>query len=99
MISRHWKGVARRERADDYVRHLQEQTFPAIRPLPGFVAAAILRRDVPKGVEFLVLTQWSSLAAIRAFAGDDVEAAVVPDAVQRMMVEYERRVQHYEVLA
>ena len=60
--------------------------------------ASILRRNVERGVEFLVVTQWQSLDAIRRFAGNDVESAVVPDEVQQMMIEYDRRVRHYEVL-
>ena len=99
MISRHWCGIVRRELANTYVEHLQTETFPTIRTLRGFVSASILRRDVPQGVEFLVVTQWASLDAIRAFAGDDVETAVVPQKAQDLMVEYDRRVRHYEVVA
>lgn len=97
MISRHWTGLSKPECADHYVEHLQRDTFPAIRRLAGFKTASILRRTVPEGVEFLIVTNWESLDAIRAFAGDDVEAAVVPDAVQRMMVRYDRTVRHFEV--
>jgi hypothetical protein len=60
--------------------------------------ASILRRDLPQGVEFLVVTVWKSLDAIRSFAGSDVESAVVPDKVQKMMIEYDRRARHYEVV-
>ena len=99
MISRHWRGLARRDAAAAYVEHLQTETFPAIRALPGYLGAHILQRDVPEGVEFLVVTEWQSLDAIRAFAGDDVETAVVPAKVQAMMVDYDRVVRHYEVTA
>jgi heme-degrading monooxygenase HmoA len=98
MISRHWTGLAKPEHADAYVAHLQRDTFPAIRKLSGFVTASILRRTVPDGVEFLIVTNWESLDAIRAFAGGDVEVAVVPDAVKRMMVRYDRIVRHFEVV-
>jgi heme-degrading monooxygenase HmoA len=97
MISRHWRGLCRRERADEYVEHLRCETFPALEQIPGFVAASILRRAVPAGVEFLIVTQWQSLEAIRAFAGAAAEAAVVPAKVQQMMVEYDREARHYEV--
>ena len=97
MISRQWTGLARPDCADAYVEHLQRETFPAIRRLPGFVSASILRRPVPQGVEFLIVTTWDSLDAIRALAGDDVERAVVPEAVQAMMIQYDRTVRHFEV--
>ncbi len=47
MISRQWKGIARREDAERYVDHLKGDTFPKLASLPGFVRASILRRDVP----------------------------------------------------
>ena len=98
MTSRHWRGLAKVEHADAYVAHLQADTFPAIRQLPGFVSASILRRPVSDGIEFLIVTNWTSVDAIRAFAGDDVETAVVPQMVQDMMVDYDRRVRHWEVV-
>lgn len=98
MISRHWRGLARAAYAEDYVRHLRDETFPAIARLPGFVGASILRRDLPDGVEFLVVTRWDSLDSIRAFAGDDINVAVVPRHVQDMMADFDRTVSHYEVV-
>lgn len=97
MISRHWKGIARPEFADRYVDHLEQVTFPQLTSLPGFIRATILRRDVAAGTEFLVVTQWDSLSSIVAFAGADVATAVVPLAVQAMMVDYDRSVVHYEI--
>ena len=98
MISRQWRGLAKRARAADYVEHLRTETFPQIAKLPGFVAASILRRDVKEGVEFLIVTQWASIEAIRAFAGAQEDVAVVPAKVHEMMIEYDRTVRHYEVL-
>src|SRR5204862_2409494 len=68
MISRQWRGLARREEAAAYQAHLQAETFPAIRQIEGFIDAAILKRAVANGVEFLVVTHWESLAAIARFA-------------------------------
>ena len=98
MIARHWRGLAKREHAQAYVEHLRSDTFAQLARLAGFVDASILRRDVGRGVEFLIVTRWKSAAAIRAFAGSDAEVAVVPPGVQRMMVEYDERARHYEVV-
>ncbi len=99
MISRHWTGIARRDCAVRYVAHLEEETFPSLASLAGFVHATILKREVNAGTEFRVITVWESEQSIRAFAGADVEAAVVPDKAEAMMVEYDRRAVHYEVVA
>jgi heme-degrading monooxygenase HmoA len=99
MISRHWTGIAKRDQVDRYVEHLESDTFPRLGALPGFVRATILRRERAEGIEFRVVTLWESLSSIRAFAGSDVEAAVVPTHVKTMMVDYDRRATHYEVVA
>ena len=97
MISRHWKGIAKHEDADRYDAHLKSDTFPTLASLSGFVRATILRREVARGIEFQVVTVWSSLQAIEAFAGADIEKAVVPPVAQAMMVEFDRRAVHYEI--
>jgi heme-degrading monooxygenase HmoA len=98
VISRQWRGLAQPNQAQNYVKHLRTVTFPALRELPGFVSASILSRRVGDGIEFLVVTQWDSLDAITRFAGADPDAAVVPAEVAAMMIEYDRRVRHFEVV-
>src|SRR5262249_20214401 len=97
MISRHWKGVAKPGHAAAYIHHLKNDTFPALTSIPGFVQASILTRELETGTEFQIVTIWDSLAAIRAFAGEQVEHAVVPEVVQAMMSSYDRHVVHYEI--
>jgi heme-degrading monooxygenase HmoA len=97
MISRHWKGVARPGYAEAYVQHLRHDTFPGLARIPGFVRATILRRVVDEGTEFKIVTVWESLTAIKAFAGEDPEIAVVPPDVRAMLSTYDERVVHYEI--
>ena len=99
MISRQWRGLCKPEHAGAYVEHLQTETFPAVTRISGFVSASILRRETDRGVEFLIVTQWTTIEAIREFAGAEAETAVVPPKVQGMMVEYDHLVRHYEVIA
>jgi len=98
MIARHWRGVAKSEAANAYIEHLRDETFPALARLAGFIDASILRREITHGTEFLVVTTWASLESIRAFAGADIDAAVVPALVQDMMIEYDRLARHYHVV-
>lgn len=97
MISRHWKGVAKPGYAESYVQHLRHDTFPGLARIPGFVRASILRRTVASGTEFHIVTVWESLTAIKAFAGEDPEIAVVPAAAREMLCSYDERVVHYEI--
>jgi heme-degrading monooxygenase HmoA len=90
--------LAKPSEAQKYIEHLRAETFPALKKISGFVDASILRRTVPGGVEFVIVTRWSSMAAIANFAGSDPERAVVPPEVVRMMVEYDERARHFELL-
>jgi heme-degrading monooxygenase HmoA len=97
MIERHWKGVAKREKAKEYVEHLQNDTFKQLTNINGFISAKILERDLDKGIEFLIITVWESVDAIKQFSGSNIEMAVVPEQVHEMMLTYGNTVQHYKI--
>lgn len=97
MISRHWTCLTRADAADSYERHLRNEIFPGMREIPGFRSATVLRKDREEGTAFRIVTEWESLEAVRAFAGDPVERAVVPEEAQRLMIRFDDRVTHYEV--
>jgi len=97
-VARQWKGVVKPGMEGEYIRHLRGETLPALRQLAGFDTVTIMRRDVEGGVEFQVTTYWRSLDAIKAFAGDDITRAVVPPAARALMVRYDERAMHYDIV-
>jgi heme-degrading monooxygenase HmoA len=97
VIARTWNGTARPDRADAYVEHLREKTFPQLRTIPGHRAAYLLRRDRGDIVEFTVITLWESLDAIRGFSGSDPEKAVVPPSAQALLATFDDRAVHWDV--
>ena len=97
MISRHWTCVLHADAAEAYERHLRDETFVGVREIPGFRSASILRRETPEGMAYRIVTEWDSMDAIRAFAGYDAEAAVVPEKVRPWMLRFDERVVHWEV--
>jgi heme-degrading monooxygenase HmoA len=63
-----------------------------------FLGWQLLRRSVSADVvRYVVQTRWRDLDAVRAFAGDDLEVAVVPRAAQALLTRYDQHVEHYEV--
>jgi ATP-dependent Clp protease ATP-binding subunit ClpA len=97
-VARQWKGIVKPGQASAYIAHLQLETRPSLRRTPGFVHATIMHRDVEDGTEFVVTTYWRSLDSIKAFAGEDVTRAVVPPAAQALMVRYDDRAVHYDIV-
>jgi heme-degrading monooxygenase HmoA len=98
MIVREWRGRAELDKADAYPRHFRERVAPELRKIPGFIGAELLHRRAEDGVEFVVLTRWRSMEALRAFAGDDIDKAVVePDAAAALFA-FEKTALHYEAI-
>ena len=55
-------------------------------------------RRLDERIEFLVLTRWQSIEAIRGFAGSDISKAVVEPAAAAALLDFDASVQHYEVI-
>lgn len=98
MIIREWRGRTGRERVAEYARHFRSSVVPQLREVRGFLGAFLSERRRGDQVEFLVLTRWTSMDAIRAFAGSDPERAVVEPGAAAALTDYDETVQHYEVL-
>jgi heme-degrading monooxygenase HmoA len=98
MVIREWRGRADRARADAYPRHFRDDVLPELGGIPGFLGAHLARRDLDGKLEFIVLTRWRSIGAIRAFAGADIEHAVVEPGAVAALTDFDARVRHYEVI-
>jgi heme-degrading monooxygenase HmoA len=99
MISRIWRGWTTRQNADAYELLLKAEIFTGIidRGISGFQGIDLLRRDVAEGVEFVTIMWFDSLLAVRTFAGEDYERAVVPSAARQLLLRFDERSAHYEV--
>jgi heme-degrading monooxygenase HmoA len=97
VILRIWRGHALAANASAYFHHVTGHVFPGLTKLPGHRGASVLRREADGGVEFVVITRWESLEAVRAFAGDDLDVAVVEPAARALLSEFDPFVRHYEL--
>src|SRR5262249_31259933 len=97
MILRLWKGRTLPESADAYYTHVTRTVFQTLTSIKGFRRGRVLCRRIDGQVEFLVITEWTSLDAIRAFAGDQLDQAVVEPAAQAVLIDYSQ-VAHFEVV-
>ena len=99
MIIRIWHGWTTPENADTYEALLKEEIFVGIenRHIAGFHGIQLLRRADVAEVEFVTIMRFDSLAAIREFAGEDYEVAVVPPKAQAVLARFDDRSQHYDL--
>jgi heme-degrading monooxygenase HmoA len=99
VILRIWTAFAASHAdAVAYGRHLDTLVFPRLTEIEGHVGAYLAQRLNGDGVAVLVLTIWQSMEAIRAFAGDDPDVAVVEPEARRLLARVDDHVMHYEVL-
>jgi len=98
MITRLWRGWTTSDNAGAYEDLLRREIFPHIegREIDGYIDVRLLRRDLDDEVEFLTILRFHSLDAVRRFAGDDYEVAVVPPAAQELLSRFDERSAHYE---
>jgi len=101
MISRIWHGWTTPENADAYEELLKSEIFGGIaaREITGYRGIDLLRRDTGSEIEFVTIMWFESLEAVRAFAGEDYEVAVVPPKARVLLSRFDARSQHYEVKA
>ncbi len=99
MISRIWHGYTSPENADAYEALLKEEIFVGIsgRQIKGYQGIQLLRRSLGNEVEFITEMWFDSLEAVREFAGEDYEVAVVPPKARAILAHFDPRSQHYEI--
>ena len=97
-IARIWRGVVRSGDGDEYAGYIEETGFAAYATTPGNRGSWMLRRDDGDLTEFITFSLWDSVDAIKAFAGEDIEAAVLYPEDERYLIDGESSVTHYEVV-
>ncbi|MHA2346545.1 MAG: antibiotic biosynthesis monooxygenase [Candidatus Hodarchaeales archaeon] len=100
MISRIWHGWTTLENADAYESLLKSEIFFKIenRQIGGYNGIHLLRRNIGDEVEFITIMWFDSLDAVRSFAGEEYELAVVPPKARALLSRFDARSQHYEVI-
>ena len=98
VIARRWTALAEgSEQADAYAEHFANAVRPHLESTDGFLGATLERVEVDGGIEIVVVTRWESMAAISAFAGADVDLAVVEPEARAVLSHFDDRVRHIEL--
>jgi heme-degrading monooxygenase HmoA len=99
VIARIWHGWTTPEHADAYEQLLRTEVFPGIanRKVPGYRGIQLLRRELEDSVEFVTEMWFDSLEAVRGFAGEDYEVAVVPPKARALLLRFDARSAHYHL--
>lgn len=97
MIARMWVGQTRADDADRYLDYLNTTGVVGCRSTEGNTGVQILTRVDGDVAEFVFVSFWESMDAIRGFAGEDTERAVYYPEDTRYLLALDPKVRHYEV--
>jgi heme-degrading monooxygenase HmoA len=99
MIARVWHGWTTAKNAETYETLLKTEIFPGIlaKGVDGFQKIELFRRDLGAEIEFMTVMWFRDLAAVKAFAGENYEAAYVPARARAVLARFDQSSQHYEI--
>jgi heme-degrading monooxygenase HmoA len=99
MVERVWSAhAATRESGNAYAAYFTRVVLPELAAVPGYRGARLLQRQLRGTIEIVVSIRWDSLDAIRGFAGDDIDEAVVHAEAAAFFSDYDHSVRHYYVV-
>jgi heme-degrading monooxygenase HmoA len=99
MIARVWHGSTKPEDADAYEAMLKPELLPGVGKVKGYQSSYLLRRQHGGEVEFVTVMLWDSIDSIRAFAGENYEASVIPEERRKYLAHHDAQASHYQVVA
>jgi heme-degrading monooxygenase HmoA len=99
VIARVWHGNTKPENADAYETILKPELLPGVGKVRGYKGSYLLRKDGPDEVEFITIMLWDSIDAIRAFAGPNYEASIIPEERRKYLSRHDANAAHYEIVA
>jgi quinol monooxygenase YgiN len=94
-----WRARCAPEHAETYEALLLTKILPELDKADGCLGAYVMRRQAGNEIEFAVLHLFESLTAIKAFAGDNYEVAVVPAEARMLLASFDQTAQHFDVRA
>lgn len=100
MITRIWRGWTTPTNAPVYQELLLTEIFPGIeaKNVAGYRGISLVRRELESEVEFMTIMWFDSLDAVKDFAGDHYEMAVVPPKARAVLSRFDFSSAHYETV-
>lgn len=98
MIVRVWRGSTTAPKADGYEQFLKTTAHPDYGSVRGNRGWLLLRRPASDAVEFMFVSFWDSMAALREYTGGDPERPKYYPEDRAALLELPEWVEHYDVV-
>jgi heme-degrading monooxygenase HmoA len=96
MIARTWHGRTRSADAELYRKYVISTGIKGLSSTKRNRGVQIWQKTEGDITHIWVVSWWSDLESIKAFAGEEIEKARYYDEDKKYLLEFEQNVQHYE---
>lgn len=96
MITRIWHGKTKQAHATTYLDFLLGKGTREYRETPGNLSVRVWKKQSGTQCHFYTVTEWENLESIKRFEGPEFETAVYYPEDKGMLLEFEKKVQHFE---
>ena|ERR1700743_1350937 len=97
MVVRMWRCFTTPENARAFEALVESDILPRLQRAKGFISGDILRRDLLQEVEFVAISYYDSLDAVRAVTGEDFGQLLVPESALSILIRFDKRASFYTV--
>jgi len=98
MIIRVWRGRTSLDHAGAYEAFLKKTAYPDYGDVEGNKGWLLLRQQHPEWAEFVFVSFWDSMEALRRYAGEDPERPKYYVEDRAMLLELPERAEHYDLV-
>lgn len=98
MVARLWHGRTLTAKADDYEKYLEASGVKKMLATEGNHGVEVLRSTAGGQTDFIVISYWESIDAVKRFAGANYQSAVILPRDGEYLIDVEPEVVHYEVV-
>jgi heme-degrading monooxygenase HmoA len=96
-IARVWHGRTPLARADEYRQYLFDAGVKKIASLPGNRGVQMWMRKSEAEAEFMIVSYWDSVGAIKGYAGPTYENVHDLPRDNEFLIDKETKVRHFEI--
>jgi heme-degrading monooxygenase HmoA len=97
-VAREWRGKVIGTRAAEYQQYLFDQGIVKLSQIEGNLGVQMFRIEDGGTTEFVVISYWPNLDAIRKYAGNEIEKPHHLPRDPEFLISLPEKVRHYQVL-
>jgi heme-degrading monooxygenase HmoA len=99
MIARIWRGRTKKENADEYWQFLTQNAEEDCRKTPGNRGVSVYKRITADYAEFMFISFWESMEAVKSYAGEDIAKAHYFPEDLKYVIDPPASVEHHDVFS